>query len=306
MPLDFEKALNITPAAKTKGRIKEAMKTDAEMADPGKPEDFDGYYHSHGIRGPKKTDVEDPISGVITVDPMDPAPLLKHFDKWKVELKTMIEKAKAVKIVDDESMVQASEMDAQALKIVQVVNKKHKGLKARYLRVTNPLDAIRKGVVDNVGIVRAILAPKITARLLKKKRDQDEINRLAQIEADKLQVNLGAEAQEEADALRKKLEAENKPEEAAAVQIIVPPMVVAQVESELKIHTPSGSAKLATKWTWTVENFKLIPDEIIEMRKKEIKEALGPAINPRLKMGIRKIPGIRIFEVTTSETRTNR
>ncbi len=308
MPLDFEKA----------------MKTDPEVVDPGQPEDFvpkcdlhELYKMKNGLWACRKcewkqTEKDSGLDNLETlappakIDPMDPQPLLALFDKYVAQIDSMIGRAREHIVRDDKSNARAVEMTTQAKKVAQTIAKQHKELKAPYLTVIQPLDSFKKGLADKLAGIQSILNAKITPYLRKKEVERREKQRLADEEARKIQAKLDAEAKEKADALRKKLEAENKPEEAAAVQIEVPPLVVAQIESELKISTPSGSAKLAKKWVWEIEDFKKIPDEIFEQRKDKIKEAMAPAINPRIAAGIRSIPGIKIFEVTTSETRTKR
>ncbi len=274
--------------------FEKAMKTDGEVVDPGKPEDFvsDPGANIHG--------------SVIKVDPMDPAPLLALFDKYITKIDGMSHSAAVHKVSDDKSNDRAVEMTAQAKKLSQLLERMRKDKKDPYLRVIKNLDGCVKKLNDKLAKIQNVLSLKITPWLLKKKRDQDEKDALAQKEADKLQAKLDAEAKEKADALRKKLEAENKPEEAAAVQIEVPPLVVAQIESELKISTPSGTSKLKEKWEGTLKNFKELPESCIQDRWEEIEKAVQPWIRRQIAAGIRTIPGVDVQNVVRVDIRVKK
>jgi len=155
---------------------------------------------------------------------------------------------------------------------------------------------------------------------IKAEEDRIEAERLAEI-ARKKAIEEGL-AQEEADrqaAIAKekadkeaaeqaaivKAEEEKKAEEEAA-HIVAPTVVVAELPEALKVATESGTADLKKDWAWDIESFSAIPPEAFEARKKEVTKALAPWLNAQVKAGIRTIPGVKVYEKTTLQTRARR
>lgn len=260
--------------------------------------------------------IEDVIPPV-KIDPLDPAPLVKLFERYVDEIDKMDIKAADHQVTDDESNEIAVTMTGQAKKLTQIINKKHKELKAPYLLVTGKLDAFRKKLVDRLEQTQKIINSKIAPYLqlldAKRKKEQREADEKARIE----QERLDAEAKKEADRLaeiarekaiaegKKKAEVEKEAQEAAAMAEPAP-VVVAEAIAETKTVTDAGTAKLKPVWDWEITDFKALPDQAFENRKEEVIKALSPWINAQVKIGIRNVPGVKIFQTTKMETRTKR
>ena len=247
-----------------------------------------------------------PIEPPAKIDPLDPAPLLKLFDRYVSEIDSMAQTAALHVVTDDESNAQAVEMTTGAKKLAQVISKQHQKIKAPYLAVIQPLDAFKKGLWDKLSGIQSILNGKITPYLAEKERQRREAERKAQEEARRIQAELEAKAKAEAEAERKRLEAENKPEEAAAVVPEVVPQVVPQVDTETKTVTETGTAKLKTEWTFEITSFKDLPDAAFIERHDAVQAALSPWVRRQVAAGIRNVPGVRIFEQSKIDTRTRR
>ena len=268
--------------------------------------DFEAAMKSPVEKAWEDLEADIPIDPPAKIDPLDPAPLLKLFDRYVEKIDGMNQAAALHKVVDDESNASAVEMTTQAKKLAQAIAKQHKDIKAPYLAVIQPLDAFKKGLSDKLATIQGILNGKITPYLRKKEDERREAERKAREEARRIQAELEAKAKAEAEAERKRLEAENKPEEAAAVVPEVVPQVVAQVDTETKTVTETGSAKLKTEWTFEILSFKDLPDAAFIERHDAVQAALSPWVRRQVAAGIRNVPGVRIFEQSKIDTRTRR
>jgi sRNA-binding protein len=125
--------------------------------------------------------------------------------------------------------------------------------------------------------------------------------------AAELQAKLDAEA---AEATRKAQEeakkAGLKPE---TVEKIVAPQVPEPIMPEEKqvTRTDSGSSYGRKEWTAEVENVDLIPVLYLAQacRTKKGTEALTSVLKDAVKMGIREVPGVKIWEKPTTVFKTN-
>lgn len=254
----------------------------------------------------------------VVIDPMDPTPLIKGFKSFEAQIDSMVKEATDHQVSDDDSNSQAVEMIGQAKKLSSAIESKRKDVTEPYLRVKSTVDAHVKAVRDRLGQIVMALENKIRPFLQQKEAERREAQRKADEEARRIQDEANRKAREEAERLaeeaRKKAEAEGadkKAQEEAAMQAAsvvepVPVFVAASVLAETKTKTESGTASLKKEWTWELEDVRLLPDDIIKARWDEIVKAIAPAINPRIKAGIRSINGVRIFEQATVKTRSRR
>lgn len=98
-------------------------------------------------------------------------------------------------------------------------------------------------------------------------------------------------AEERLEALRK------AEEEAKKIEVVAPTVVAPVVQEAPKVtRTESGSASQRKVWTFEVVNEAEVPREFLAVDEGRIRDAV--------KMGVRSIPGVRIFEETKTIFRT--
>lgn len=96
--------------------------------------------------------------------------------------------------------------------------------------------------------------------------------------------------QEEADKLQKQMEAEA---EKAGVEAPLPPPPVIAEPKPTKIRTDDGASVHTRKtWAWELADLKQVPIDYLQVNSQKL--------NAAVKAGVRNIPGINIFEKTTT------
>lgn len=78
--------------------------------------------------------------------------------------------------------------------------------------------------------------------------------------------------------------------------------VTPEILPAITITESGATAKLQTKKEWRIMDFSRIPFDIYLERSDEVKKALAPAINKRIKAGITEIAGVEFYETTTLKT----
>jgi hypothetical protein len=81
------------------------------------------------------------------------------------------------------------------------------------------------------------------------------------------------------------------------------PIVVPEIPKETKLTTESLTSKIEYDYDWSISDYGLIPIEIWEDRAEQVKKALAPIINAKIKAGMRNIPGVKIYKVEKLKTR---
>ena len=263
-------------------------------------------------------EVEEVIeTGIAKRDPFDPAPLIDLFKSYHSEIDKMANQAMGLIITDDASLKLAVEMTTQAKALFQQIDKQRIKEKAPYKNIVDVLDGETGGLKKRTAQIEVHLNGKIQPYLQKKEAERREKERLAAVEAAKVQAELDAKAESERlaaaetarqaaiDAGLTKREADAEAI-AAAAMVEAAPVVVAQATEETKVLTDTGSAKLDERWVFDVVNFKEIPDDIYESRRIEIIKAMTPMVNAKIKAGMRNIPGLKIYKEVQIKTRTSK
>lgn len=83
-------------------------------------------------------------------------------------------------------------------------------------------------------------------------------------------------------------------EETIKTQKLLP--YLQSTESE-KHKSETATGKIDTEYGWAVSSFSSIPPEIWNERIDQVVKAIAPAINARIKAGLRVIPGLDIFPI---------
>lgn len=251
---------------------------------------------------------------IVTRDPFNPDFIRPLFEMFHVQIDKMANKAQSVKVTTDEELETATLLTNQAKQLEKAIEKKRIEEKEPYLKVTSVLDSETKGLKDRIAKIKGYLDSLITPYLRKKEEARREAERRAAEEAAKLQAELDEKARLEKEAVaaeaRKKAEAEGlskkQAEEAAkqaAALVEDAPVVVAEAPQEVKVQTEAGSAKIKEEYIGELVDIRLIPDECIQSRWKELVKAVQPYINAQIASGKRSVPGFEIKKVVKLETR---
>ena len=264
------------------------------------------------------SEVEEVIeTGIAKRDPFDPKPLLSLFNSYHSEIDKMSNQSMGLMVTDDKSLELATVFTTQAKALAQAVEKQRVEAKAPYLKVTAILDGETKGLKDRLLQIQGHLNGKITPFLQKKDAERREKERIAAVEAAKIQAELDAKVEAErlavAEAARQdaiddgltKREADVEAI-AAAAMVAAAPIVVAQVVEETTVKTETGTAKLKEKFVGELIDIRLIPDACIEARWNDLKKAVQPFINAQIAAGARNVPGFKIYKTAQVSTRVSR
>ena len=258
-----------------------------------------------------------PVQDMVVRDPFDPAPLLRVFDNFHIQIDGMANKAQGVSVKTDADLDTATLLTTQAKGLTQAIEKERVKLKEPYLKVTSVLDFETKQLKDRLAKVQAHINSLIAPYLQKKEAERREAERKAAEEAARIQAELDEKVRLEKEAAAEKARKEAEAcgidkagqETAAAVamdEIEAAPVVVMDAPAEIKVQTDAGSAKLKEEWSFEIQNCAGLPTAAYVARNKQVIAALSPWVSDQIKAGIREIPGVRIFKVAKLNTRTSR
>jgi hypothetical protein len=256
-----------------------------------------------------------------------------RFEDYRKEATRISTDAKELTVQDQESLNIAVMLGGSAKKISKAIDLKRKEIIAEPSEFVKGVNGLCKMITDSLDEAEKVTKAKIGQHQAKVELERRETERKAREAADALQRKLDAEvaeanrkAQEEArkrveeeqrikrekeeaearergakeaelKAIAKKAEEERLAalklaEEETAKNAVIAPTVVAPVVQETpKItRTEGGSASQRKAWTFEVIDAGAIPREFLMVDEAQIRDAV--------KMGVREIPGVRIFEET--------
>lgn len=258
------------------------------------------------------------VNPIVKRDPFDVSQVSDLFGRFHTEIDVIKSEAESIVVADDTSYAEAQERLGTARKLKTAIDKKRKELKEPYLAFTRVLDGEANGLSSRLdAIATAIQNTKLLPYAQMKERQRREIEEQARREAAARQAELDRQAKADADRLaaeaRAVAEAAGKDaaqaEQAAQAAIAMAepaPVVIADIPKETKVSTDSATSKIVYDWKWDVVSFSDIPAEIWEERREHVIKALAPAINAKVKAGIRNIAGIKIYKVEDLKVTTKR
>lgn len=267
----------------------------------------------------------------LTLDAVKP-----KFESYLLRVKEMADEAKTVEVSDDNSLKYAVSLGGDAKKIAKAIETQRKKVIQEPNDFVKAVNNFCKLFTEQLAQAEAVLKKKISdyqyqqelerrkreeaarkaaAELQEKlRREAEEANRKAREEAAKKaeeeSARLRAIAEEEArkrkaseaelKALREKaeqnrLEAIRKAEEEAKLREITAPVVQEPIitkESSVTRTETGTSAHQRKAWKAEVLDANLVPREYCTPDLKKINEAV--------KMGVREIAGVRIYEDSTT------
>jgi len=279
-------------------------------------------------------------TALVVVPTMSLDVIRPQFEDFKAEALRIVTETRALTVQDDESLNIAVMLGGSAKKIVKAVEAQRKKIILEPQDFVKGVNSICNAITDNLDEAERVAKQKIgqhQARIELDRRKQEEAARKA---TEELQAKLRAEAEEanrkareeaakiaaaeserlrkiaeaeaekrkaseaELAALREKLEADRitaqkiAEAEAAKHEIQAPTVLAPVIPVQGKVtRTDSGTSAHQRKvWTFEVQNASLVPADYKIVDEQLIKDAI--------KMGIREIPGVRIFEETKTILRS--
>ena len=233
--------------------------------------------------------------------------LIGKFFEFKEKIDIMADEAKAVEVVDQASMIKASEMTAQVKKIRNAMSKRRaevtrplldakKSIDGAVARLDQALHAISRGLdAKTIPYMR-----RMEEERLRKAREAEEATRKALRKAEEAEeaarIEAAAKAKKEAEELgyTDRDKAASVADAVAAVVPVAPQVPAASVDDRTKVQTDSGSSTLDYEYSGELVDIRQLPVEGIKARFTQIKSAVQPWINAQIKFGSRTIPGVKI------------
>jgi septal ring factor EnvC (AmiA/AmiB activator) len=268
--------------------------------------------------------------GIMSLDLIKP-----QFDQYRAKVKEIEIDAKFLEVRDDETLKFAVELGGTAKRIAKAIEKKRKDTIQPPNDYVKAVNNFCKIFTDSLDLAESVTKRKISQYQAKIELDRreaerkmqeaarkfqeelqrkvDEENRKAREEAalkaeEETRARLAREAEERkekeskkaAEERRKREEAEieavrkKAEEEARAIEVKVPevPMPIMPERENITRTELGTSAHQRKEWKHEVVNPDLVPREYLTVDDKKIREAV--------KMGVREIPGVRIFEDSTT------
>lgn len=250
--------------------------------------------------------------------PLDLNKAKSNFLEIQNQMNELIQKAKDIKVIDKQSNETANQMLIQCRVIIKKVDvirfeipayKKAAQFKAdvdTFIRET-----FKKTLSD---IQNKILPPKISEyqkaeaelqRRIQEKKAKEEEERLKKQRIEEAAKQKAKQEEAEAEAKKRQMQLDEIAEEQGVESVIIEiPKVqtddeivqempvdtstVLEDESDKKITTDHGSAKIESEWIYEIKDPDQVPREYCSPDEKKLKQAVNS--------GIRKIPGCEIKE----------
>lgn len=199
------------------------------------------------------------------------------FDDYKQEAARISADVKALEVKDDETLNIAVMIGGNAKKIAKAIDVQRKAIILEPGEFVKGVNAICKAITDNLDEAERIAKQKIgqhQARIEMERRKQEE------------------EARKAAEELQRKIDAEAKKAGVEAPKVMAPVIP----EAPKVTRTEAASAHQRKVWSFEVTDHTQVPVEFKIVDEQLIRDAI--------KMGVREISGVRIFEETKTIFRT--
>jgi hypothetical protein len=240
-----------------------------------------------------------------------------RFAEYKSEAERIVEDANSMTVQDQDSLNVAVMIGGNAKKIGKAIDAQRKAIILEPSEFVKGVNSICKMITDQLDEAERTAKGKISQYQARVEMERRERERKAREEAEALQRKLDAEVAEAnrkaAEEARRKAEEEARArkasdaeieaakkkaeEEAAKIAVIAPTVVTPVVQEAPKVtRTESGSASQRKVWTFEVQDPAQVPREYLMVDEKKIRDAV--------RMGVRDIPGVRIYEDSKTVFRT--
>jgi hypothetical protein len=212
------------------------------------------------------------------INVFDMAPVKLGFADYDRAIKDMVAQGEAHEVLDDPTMKGAVLLAGQAKSLGKKIEDQRKAIVDEPNRFVKTVNGFAKGFTEALDAIERGLKRKIG--------DYQYRQELARREAEK-------KAQEEARKLQEALNNEAKEKGVAPVQVLAPVMP----EPEKVTRTEDGTSAFTKRvWTHRIVNPELVPHEYRIIDESKIRQAV--------RMGVRQIEGVEIFEESQINLRT--
>jgi len=226
---------------------------------------YTGEYADSSIDKNKPTD----YNPVKPYDPLDLDRAKKNLSVYEEKIDGMAKQVESLQVNSDRSMAVCTDMIGQAAALSKKIDSNRKGIVEDAYNFYKKITSFGNVYVKKLDAIVAAGKKKIGAYQYEKEMQRRESEAKARAEQGRLQKEMDARAKK-----------------AGVAPVQVPDIVVPQ--STGPVRTESGTASVSMVWTWEVEDVKKVPREYLIVGANLVDNAL--------KSGIRKIPGIKIYE----------
>lgn len=209
------------------------------------------------------------------IDPFDMLPIESRLAKTTEEMERMTLLAEQLQVVDEDSQKRAIEMAGQAKGLFKRVEDMRKETVGPHNEFVKKVNGLCKTITDPLQRIEDRVKVKITqfaAKQEQKRREREAAER------------------REREELQKKLDAEAAASNTVPVKVADP--VQPKAPTQRAIHTAEGSAHQRKEWRFEVEDTSKVPTQYLIVDHAAIRKAVAA--------GVREIPGVRIYEETTT------
>jgi hypothetical protein len=203
---------------------------------------------------------------------LDPAPLLKTFEKFSDKLELISKQADDQQVTDDASNAKCAEMNLQLKQLKNEIEGTRKTVLAPYLSLTSTVNERCKMIKAEIDLIRKGLEDKNIEYMLEMERIRKEAE---QDLIEKAQSN-----------------------QAAGIVEVLP-----DVPPKTAVQTIAGTQDIKYKTTATLIDPTKLSKDCIAARFAHIEKAVLPWANAQIKAGIRTLPGLAIKQEPVMKTR---
>jgi len=189
--------------------------------------------------------------------------------------KVLLDKAKAIEILDKPEYEEGAKLFAQIKSFKKTIDTQRKELIKLPYDYVKRVNAFAKEISKPLDNAETVIKQKLIDYEAKKELERREQEKRAEEERKRLQEQLNKEAQEK------------------GVEAVILPEVMFPKEEKNIVHTESGDTIYTrTVWDFEIVDFAQVPDEYKVIDEKKVRQAIN-------RLGIRDIPGLRIFQKKT-------
>jgi len=189
--------------------------------------------------------------------------------------KVLLDKAKAIEILDKPEYEEGAKLFAQIKSFKKTIDTQRKELIKLPYDYVKRVNAFAKEISKPLDNAETVIKQKLIDYEAKKELERREQEKRAEEERKRLQEQLNKEAQEK------------------GVEAVILPEVMFPKEEKNIVHTESGDTIYTrTVWDFEIVDFAQVPDEYKLIDEKKVRQAIN-------RLGIRDIPGLRIFQKKT-------
>jgi hypothetical protein len=194
----------------------------------------------------------------------------KSFDLFRTQIKEKQERAERLKVIDETTEIEATMHGTDVAALINAIEKRRKEIVAKPRSYIKAIDSLCNNLKDPLNEIKADMERKIKLYKAKEEAERREREKAAREEAKKLQEDLNREAE------KKGIEPPK-----------VPDITIPKQDNVTRLD--SGRSSFQRKfWTYEMVDKSLLPREYLKVNEAAIRDAI--------KMGVRDIPGVRIFE----------